>query len=559
MKNNTLNNAFPIVAAALGNKFGVNVSIGGSDAFTNGKSINLPAYDSNDSNYKNVAWGYLAHEAAHLRYTNFSDVGNSATSEIRKSLVNIIEDIRIERLMQETYPGTKRTIESVISHLAETGGFAVLEDKNRSAVIMAQFVLLRLRHDVLGQTALLPLADKAEVLLEETFPAGAVTRLFGLLDEVPGHQSTRDAILLTDRILRMVQEEKEKEEEKARQQQKQQKSDDQDSSSDQDQNQTQSSQQGNAGDDDHANPGEDQDAGKMAQALSDVLSAGQDDVPEDLFEIVKEFLGSQPQNNYDSNVQMPLAFDPRRNQGIGDQIVKKVLSESGKMRASLQGLVQASRTNRTIHKRSGNRIDGRKLARLSQGDARVFQRSTQKQAPNTAFHLLLDGSGSMRGVISPNSLTRLIDVATEASVALALALEGISGVNPAITRFPHGNTNDVTPLLKHGQKVRQNTSAFSMCTDGGTPMHTALWYAAASLLATREDRKIIMVLTDGDPDDFRLAIDVIKRCESTGIEVIGVGIGTDTSRLFSKSIVINNISDLRSEIFRIGRDLLLAA
>ena len=55
MKNKNLNNAFPIVAAALGNKFGVKVSVGGSDAYTTGKMINIPAYNLDDPSYKDVA------------------------------------------------------------------------------------------------------------------------------------------------------------------------------------------------------------------------------------------------------------------------------------------------------------------------------------------------------------------------------------------------------------------------------------------------------------------------------------------------------------------------
>ncbi|WP_256360234.1 hypothetical protein [Methylomonas koyamae] len=46
MKNRTLHNAFPIVAAAIGNRFGVKVSVGGDQAYTDGKSIQLPAYEA---------------------------------------------------------------------------------------------------------------------------------------------------------------------------------------------------------------------------------------------------------------------------------------------------------------------------------------------------------------------------------------------------------------------------------------------------------------------------------------------------------------------------------
>jgi cobalamin biosynthesis protein CobT len=165
----------------------------------------------------------------------------------------------------------------------------------------------------------------------------------------------------------------------------------------------------------------------------------------------------------------------------------------------------------------------------------------------------------MNGCPDASSRVRLIDLAMDSAVALALALEGISGVNSAITRFPHGDTDNVNPLLKHGQKVRPNASVFSAITNGGTPLHTALWYAAASVMATKEDRKVIMVLTDGEPDDYDAAKSVIRRCEATGIELVGVGICIDTSHLFDNSICINNVSELRSELFKISRDLLLAA
>ena len=622
MKNKTLNNAFPIVAAALGNKFGVNVSVGGSEAYTTGKIINIPAYNLDDPSYKDVAWGYLAHEAAHVRFTDFAVFSNAATSPIRKHIVNILEDIRIEKLMQETYPGTKYTLEKVVQYSIKTGRSQVYgqNEQIHPAAVLSQFLFFRLRNDVLGQTALSSYADSAEALLEDTFPVGAVTRLNGLLSEVPQFQVTRDCVRLADRILRMIEEEQEKEQEKGLQ--KKQDSDDtssqsqpgqtdqdedsidtdsgdspqdspsqdDDSPSDQDadepaqqpgdsependdqdqgtvaqpsdaNNQDQDSQPGQGHVSDTGNNtdnSQDQDSEQFSQNLASVLSASDDDVPDDVFEVAKELLGSQPVNSYDENVHLPVAMDPVLNPTVGNALMNKVLGNSGKIRASLQGLVQSSRCDRPVHKRSGNRIDGRKLSRLSQGDSRVFERRSHKQAPNTAIDLLVDGSTSM-GDLAPGSVFSLMNLAMESALALALALEGISGVNPAVTRFPHSRNGDVVSLLKHGEKVRLNAPKFSSVTTGYTPLHEALWYAALSVMSTREDRKVIMVLTDGQPDDVDAAKAIIKRIEATGIELFGIGICFDTSHLFARSILINDVSDLRSELFRISRDLLLAA
>ncbi|MBK5964145.1 hypothetical protein CCR95_08620, partial [Thiocystis minor] len=70
MQTKTLHRAMPIVAAALGRKFGVNVIVGGMNASrtasTDGQTIWLPDLPP-DSALREVAWGFLAHEASHVR------------------------------------------------------------------------------------------------------------------------------------------------------------------------------------------------------------------------------------------------------------------------------------------------------------------------------------------------------------------------------------------------------------------------------------------------------------------------------------------------------------
>lgn len=616
-RNQSLHGAFPIVAAALGNRFGVKVSVGGNDAYTTGAAINLPAYDSDDPTYKDVAWGYLAHEAGHLRFTDFEQFGTAASSPIRRTMVNFLEDARIEKLMQETYPGTRLTIERMTEHLIRSGLYPAPGDDDRvhPAKVLTQFIAYKLGHEFLRMSALASHADQAEELLERTFPAGAVTRLFGLLSEVPALQSTRDCVRLADRVLRMIEEEQEKEREKGRSRQEGQGT----SQGEPDGGSNGKSQQpqpgdGNSGDadggedqaiDDEGSSsvaGSDQQAGQpqtdptgthrssagtpaasngnrsqpadvgqsdssgrsgsptaeqAVQALAAVLSAGDDDVGRDVFETAQQWLGGEPRGSYDGRIALPTAVDPCMDAAAGKSVLDRVLGESGNIRASLQGLVQASRHDRSVHKRSGNRIDGRRLTRLATGDSRVFERRAHQRAPNTAIHILVDGSGSMVARTG-NADRNLIDVAMDAAVALGLALEGIAGVNPAITRFPaQGGT--VGPLLRHGQKVRQQTRAYVPYTCGTTPLAEALWYAASSVLGTREDRKVIIALTDGDPDDADMAVNIIRRCEATGIEVVGIGIHHDVSHLFGNAIRIDDVSALRSELFRTSRELLIAA
>ncbi|MFI3122146.1 MAG: nitric oxide reductase activation protein, partial [Methylococcaceae bacterium] len=213
MKNKTLHNAFPIVAAAIGNRFGIKVSVGGDQAYTNGQSIQLPAYEGNDPDYQDYAWGLLAHEAAHIRYSDFSiDFG---TSVLRRRLSGAIEDVRIEHELAKDFPGTRLTLRTVIEKMIAQGRFGAATAEDHPANVLYSYVLKSLRARVLGQVALNPWVEQTESVLSTKFPPGVVIRLKGLLSEVPDELSSEhDCLQLADRILAMIEQEVEQQKQK---------------------------------------------------------------------------------------------------------------------------------------------------------------------------------------------------------------------------------------------------------------------------------------------------------------------------------------------------------
>jgi Mg-chelatase subunit ChlD len=570
-------NAFPIVAASLGNKFGVQIKIEGNAATTDGERITLPALNIDENNaLREVAWGYLAHEAAHIRFSDFRFATIASSRPIRLKILNILEDIRIEKEIQAIYPGTKASLEAVVDYLLVEQPIPVDLDvsKVHPGFVLSWFLQDHLRVNILRQRALEASAIQAEAALETTFSTGVVTRLFGLLSDFDTCQSTEACLKLTDSIITMLEEEQAKEnaanakaKAESDEQAEQQPSDDADNSAETESadNTPQPSALPEASpeDGDHL-PDADESVGQhsmpLGQADNDpsqsgsleaVLKACEQDLPEDIFQGIANLLSSQPTQYYDEMVSLA-SVSPHKKGEMGRQLVDSVLSESGKVRASLSGIVQSSQMNKPICKKSGTRIKGSRLARLAQGDTRVFQRSAPRVAANAAVHILLDGSVSMEGVIP---------LATKAVAALTLAFEGIAGVNPAITRFPYQDTDDVEVLLKHGQKLRPNADNLLPLAEGSsTPLDSALWFAASRVLATREKRKVIIVITDGEPNDARIGYlptrSIIQRCLDSGIELVGIGVGMDVGHLFDKHIRINDISDLRKELFSISQALL---
>ncbi|MDT4332710.1 VWA domain-containing protein [Methylomonas sp. MS20] len=585
MKNRTLHNAFPIVAAAIGNRFGVKVSVGGDKAETDGQTIWLPAYEGDDPDYQDVAWGLLAHEAAHIRYSNFTlRYGNSV---LRRRLCNAIEDVRIEHELAKDFPGTRLTIGTVIEKMIAKGDFVANSIDDHPANILYSFVLKYLRAKVLDQSALLPLVEQTEAALKATFPKGAVTRLKGLLSEVPDDlQSESDCLQLTDRILTMIEQEFEQQQ----QQNQAQPSADEENTPEPDDmepderlpNDTdENSSSESAGNDDStpknpedepatssdsstSNPqGEDEENAMIADpmgVLQTLLSAGDSDIEQDVFESLKSALSLAAENG--SELLMPSGHEPPMDERAGAFLLRKVQSESGKIRAALQGLVQSQTLNRSQPACRGRRLDGKRLHRLPLGETKLFQRKQSKVAPNTAIHLLLDKSESMGYQVTDSHgqpIGSRMPIALEATLALALAFEGIPGVNPGVTAFPGRQDDSVYRLLEHGQRVNARAGAFSLAAAGSTPMTEAIWFGAASLLRCREPRKVLMVMTDGQPNDTLSTLELLQRCRDSGIETVGVGLGLDVSHLFPIAITINDLSELRAQLFELSKAVLLAA
>jgi len=140
--------ALPIVAQALGDQYGVDVVIGGSQACTNGRTIHLPALPPDDAVATLLARGYLDHESGHIRHTDFGALPQDRTPLLRR-LANRLEDIRIEQAMGQRYPGVRTNLNRLVRQLVADRNFQVPAVDDHPAAIVCSYVLQRLRAEVL--------------------------------------------------------------------------------------------------------------------------------------------------------------------------------------------------------------------------------------------------------------------------------------------------------------------------------------------------------------------------------------------------------------------------
>lgn len=549
--NHPLKNALPIVAAAYGEKFGVKVLIQGQDAFTDGERIVIPTANPDDPHYQQIAWGYLAHEAAHIRHTNFDMVQKASSKPIRKALLNIIEDVRIENELAKDYPGTRRSISQVIEYMVDTQQMCVPEQLEPASNLQA-WLLFRLRCHFLGQKALTPLYQAVDERVRQLFPAAAMSRLSAMLTAVPSLASTGEVLKLVDAIVAMLEEESRPPQ------------DESDADSGNDIGQDASNDSNNSSDSQTPETGLsatgdaaetiDSDNSDQADNLRQALEASAAQFEPDTFAQVAEVLSEQAEGHQGVT---PLSLPQAEQAMLGDEAILTLsASESAQIRARLRGMVQSSQDNRNHAKRHGLRVATHRLAASQAGEPRLFIQRQPRIAPNAAVHLLVDISGSMGKPIGEGN-RKYFHVANEAALALAMALEGIPGVVPAVSYFP-GIHQEVSIALLPKQSVRHRAACFDQKPRGCTPMAQAMWFAANSLLAQKQKRKLMIVLTDGDPDDWAATHDIVDRCRRSGFELLGIGIQTrSVEKFFPQSIVINDVKDLKRELFEVTQQLLI--
>lgn len=567
----------PLVAKALGEKYDIQVQISGDQAYTNGKIINLPSMPDNKEAAL-LARGYIDHESAHIRFTDFSiKCGNP----MLKCLTNILEDIRIEKMMGAKYPGCRSNLKDLAEHLKQQGSFTPsLQDPPQTLLswlcARGRLTLNQDFSDILAMTS----------STVNGFLGTGFQKLLDLTERIPNLVSTRDSHTMAEEILRLIREEKSQQEQEQKSQQGQksntprnadnstpgsnetgQASDQPESKAGSSGQQSVSAEQGSddssptstdagdaAGRDSAANSagtqssqasgsGSGGDIGVNPEALQELLDSDPGGFG-DIGEILKHELMTEGEScGHRGGVLLP----PEATLRTFPIDIHETRRHTALLRARLSGLIQASRLRRRHARRTGSKIDNRVVHRLALHDTRLFLHQEEKTEVNTAVMILVDRSGSMQH--------QKIEVATKTAFVVAEALDSIPGCFAAVAAFPVGNSDGVAPLVRFGE--RPSSSRFGMSAGGGTPLAQALYWSGVELLKREEPRKILLTVTDGEPDDRLTSKRAIKWLLEQGIEPMGLGICEESVRtLFPTNGVVYSVEELPPALFGMLQDKL---
>lgn len=257
--------------------------------------------------------------------------------------------------------------------------------------------------------------------------------------------------------------------------------------------------------------------------------------------------------------------------------VKQYHTVTSRMATRLQRLLLAQQTRQWMYELEDGLIDNARLSRIvvRPETTTIYKIENDMDFRDTVVTLLIDNSGSMRG--------RPITIAALSADILARTLERC-GVKVEILGFTTrdwkggfsrkswldngrppmpGRLNDLRHIIYKSADQRLNRSRRNlglMLKDGllkeNIDGEAVLW-AYQRLKARKEQRKILMVISDGAPvDDATLSAntggyldqhlrEVIRAVEREGaVELLAIGIGHDVTRYYSRAVTLHDVEQL---------------
>lgn len=561
----TARRTLPFLIRNLVKNWGIKVRFGNSGSHTDGEMVMVHLPFDADMDTITIAKGSAVHEASHIKFTDF-DYWQSFCKQnpSLQRLLNAIEDPRIDLKMSQVHLGVGRMREEALSLFVKQGEIITGEGSPKQALMA--YVHFWGRWHILDQAPAEALLKSAEAELTKYLDKTGMMRLEALLaSNYYNLSSTEEAGALTLKVWKLIEDlaEEQKQQPKQDGSNSGNSGDDSDSSDDTDSTgapsddssdgEGDSEGESDSGDtDDDGTDEEDSDSDNSGSAGgeeegddSDEASApaqqildDDNDLETDVVDLkayLDQLVGDQddgrPFTNDSFNTEgmvdgtaTPegvLASDHERLLELAERMTGQTRILSQDLIAELEALTRSSARNTTRGK-----LQPKKLWKSRTGDYRVFRKVRKGLELATAVSVVADLSGSMgsdsRAEYCAHSMVALGD--TLDTVGIPFEMLGFRGMG-----WPNGYHCELVPFKTFEDDYmsrRASLGGLEQSVGGGTPLTEAMWEAGCRLLEGNQDRKMLIVLTDGDPDDSNSTSDMLGRLQSDGIEIYGIGMKT---------------------------------
>ena len=206
----------------------------------------------------------------------------------------------------------------------------------------------------------------------------------------------------------------------------------------------------------------------------------------------------------------------------------------------IQRLLMASEHKGTLRNRRDGQFDIRNIQAIIRNSGTVYKKTFERPSPRTLLTTLIDFSRSMHGDAINLAMTSALTLykATQ-NTPVTNWIYGFTGYSPnvTLTEFSNGKDNQHAVL----RRIDSAPDVTMACT----PTGEAMSYLIRKMDDADQERRVLLIITDGQADDVDLCASVAKLATRRGIEVIAIGIGCPAVSGWAPVYeVINDISKL---------------
>ena len=515
------------LARVLTKTHGIEVTVSGDGSYISGNNINIARMPDTPLG-RMLSTGLVTHEIGHKNHTQ-----GDKPPGMHGTLTNVIEDIRTELKTIEERPGARFNLDEVTTHYVDQGS---LDPKDLMSAIITKIMAYG-RSRMLNQPAMLKVEPMADEIMDDAFGESFIKGVETLANKMNLLENTIDSQKLAKEVVDLIlQAEEEKK---------------------------QNSPQGKQGVQGAGKPEKGQGKGK-AGGNNETGSGGPQNAQEktiqemlaeesnfgDLSELIKNEMNKQAAkatNQQDIPIEPFIGRVSKASKKLNEV---EAISASSKMRAKMMGHLQSVKRQPITFGSSGKKLVTNRLYKIGLDDIKIFKRKAETQSVNTAIVIAIDASGSMEG---SEYLTN------PCAYAIHHALYGIKGASVCSVLFQGSGGSKKHPNVKivTGFTEKPMSENFNIDPDGGTPTPTCIWAARNMLLERKEKRKILLLITDGDPNSVSQTNAATKSAEKAGIEVAAIGINTEcVKKLWKASKCIKTIQELPPAMFEVMESIL---
>ena len=283
---------------------------------------------------------------------------------------------------------------------------------------------------------------------------------------------------------------------------------------------------------------------------------------------------------YDEIAKVEILEDPKETQKLRKNLDQQLTSFQdliNKLANKLQRQLLAKQNRAWEFDLEEGLLDSTKLTRIIMDpyNSLTFMKEKDRDFKDTVVTLLIDNSGSMRGrpitiaALCADILSRTLERCSVKVEVLGFTTKNWKGgksreawAKTDKQKNP-GRLNDLRHIIYKGADTqwRQTKNNIGLMLKEGILKENidgeAILWAYNRIKKRKEERKILMVISDGAPvDDSTLSVNsgdflekhlkkIVKFIETkSNIEILAIGIGHDVSRYYDKAIKITDVNEL---------------